>query len=87
VAQWGVQEQFDLYRKRVRLIPRPKHVISVGEPIDLSAFRGGDATVRMLHEMTDVIMRQLRADVARLRDLPVPTGELFVWRRPNESSA
>jgi 1-acyl-sn-glycerol-3-phosphate acyltransferase len=87
VAQWGVQEQFDLYRKRVRLIPRPKHVISVGEPIDLSAFRGGDATVRMLHEMTDVIMRQLRADVARLRDLPVPTGELFVWRRPSEKSA
>ena len=36
VAQWGVQEQIDLYRKKFKLIPRPKHVISVGEPIDLS---------------------------------------------------
>jgi 1-acyl-sn-glycerol-3-phosphate acyltransferase len=87
VAQWGVQEQFDLYKKRVRLIPRPKHVISVGEPVDLSAFRDGDATVKTLHEMTDVIMRRLRTDVAQLRELPDPAGELYMWRRPNEKSA
>ena len=36
VAQWGVQEPIDLYSKKIRLIPRPRHVISVGEPIDLS---------------------------------------------------
>ena len=35
VAQWGVQDQIDLYRKKVRLIPRPTHVFSVGEPVDL----------------------------------------------------
>ena len=39
VAQWGVQEQIDLYRKKVKLFPRPRHTLSVGEPIDLSAFR------------------------------------------------
>jgi 1-acyl-sn-glycerol-3-phosphate acyltransferase len=84
LAQWGVQEQFDLYRKKVKLIPRPKHVISVGEPIDLSAFRDRTADVTMLHEMTDVIMRRLRSDVAELRGLPAPTGELFFWVRPVE---
>ncbi len=40
VAQWGVQQQIDLYRKKVKLIPRPRHVMSVGAPIDLSEFRG-----------------------------------------------
>ncbi len=40
VAQWGVQKQIDLYRKKVKLFPRPRHTLSVGEPIDLSAFHG-----------------------------------------------
>lgn len=86
IAQWGVQEQFDLYKKKVRMIPRPKHVMSVGEPVDLSAFRGVDPTPRVLREVTDVIMRRLRDDVAELRGLPAPTGALFKWSRPGEKS-
>jgi 1-acyl-sn-glycerol-3-phosphate acyltransferase len=85
IAQWGVQEQFDLYKKRVKLIPRPRHVISVGEPVDLSGFRDREPTVKVLHEITDVIMRRLRADVADLRGLPAPAGELFHWVRPSET--
>jgi 1-acyl-sn-glycerol-3-phosphate acyltransferase len=84
VVQWGVQEQFDLYKKRVKLIPRPRHTISVGEPIDLSAFRDREPNAKVLHEVTDVIMRRLRADVAELRGLPAPTGDLFYWVRPSE---
>jgi 1-acyl-sn-glycerol-3-phosphate acyltransferase len=87
LAQWGVQDQFDLYKKRVRMIPRPMHVISVGAPVDLAAFRGQEPTVQVLHEMTDVIMRRLRADVAALRGVPEPAGDLFVWRRPGEKPA
>ncbi|GAB2475214.1 lysophospholipid acyltransferase family protein [Jatrophihabitans fulvus] len=81
VVQWGVQEQFDLYRKRVKLVPRPKHVLSAGEPIDLSAYRDREVTVRLLHEMTDTIVRRLRDDVAELRGVPAPTGALFSWKR------
>ncbi len=77
VAQWGVQESIDLYRKRIRLIPRPRHVLSVGEPIDLSALREREPNVRALVDITDVIMRRLRHDVAELRGVPEPTGELF----------
>ena len=86
IAQWGVQEQFDLYTKTVKLIPRPRHVISVGAPIDLSAFRDRDPTAAVLHEITDVIMRRLRDDVAELRGEPAPTGELFRWSRPRATS-
>lgn len=84
VAQWGVQQQVDLYRKKVKLIPRPRHVLSVGEPIDLSAFRGRGADAATLREVTDVIVRRLRRDVAELRGLPEPTGELYRWVRPTE---
>ena len=79
VAQWGVQLQIDLYRRKVRLVPRPRHVLSVGEPIDLSAFRHRAADAATLREITDVIMLRLRADVAELRGLPEPAGELFRW--------
>lgn len=77
VAQWGVQESVDLYRRRVRLIPRPRHVLSIGEPIDLGTLREGEPNVRALVGISDVIMRRLRRDVAELRGLPEPTGELF----------
>lgn len=86
VTQWGVQEQFDLYKKKVKMIPRPRHVISVGEPVDLSAFKDVEVTPRVLHEMSDVIMKRIRADVAELRGESAPTGELFVWRRPPAQS-
>ena len=81
VAQWGVQHQIDLYRKKIRLVPRPRHVLSVGEPIDLSAFRGRPADVPTLRAMTDVIVKRLRADVAELRGELAPTGELYRWVR------
>jgi 1-acyl-sn-glycerol-3-phosphate acyltransferase len=81
VAQWGVQQQVDLYRKKVKLIPRPRHVMSIGVPIDLSEFRGRSPDPATLRAVTDVIMRRLRADVAELRGEPAPTGDLFVWKR------
>lgn len=81
VAQWGVQESIDLYKKRVRLFPRPEHVISVGEPIDLSPFRERRLGASVLTEATDVIMRRLRHDVAELRGLAEPEEELYVWKR------
>jgi 1-acyl-sn-glycerol-3-phosphate acyltransferase len=82
VAQWGVQEQVDLYRKKVKLFPRPRHTLSVGDPIDLSAFRGRRADAATLREVTDVIMRRLRSDVAELRGQAAPTGALYSWTRP-----
>jgi 1-acyl-sn-glycerol-3-phosphate acyltransferase len=90
VAQWGIQDSFDLYRRRIRLFPRPRNTLSIGAPIDLSAFRDGKLTGTVLREVTDVMMRRLRDDVAELRGLPAPTGELFRWtrtQRPSEGAA
>ena len=87
VVQWGVQEQVDLYARKVRLVPRPQHALSVGEPIDLSEFHGLDATPRVLREITESIMLRLRHDLADLRGLPEPAAPLFVWRRVGETSS
>ena len=85
VAQWGVQESIDLYRKRVRLIPRSRHTIAIGQPIDLSAFAlapGETPTAANLFRMTDVIMRELRDLVADVRGVPAPTGPFYKYRPP-----
>jgi 1-acyl-sn-glycerol-3-phosphate acyltransferase len=90
VAQWGVQDSIDLYRKRVRLVPRPRHTLSIGDPIDLSAFRDAGVTGEVLRAMTDVLMRRLREDVAELRGLDAPRGELYRWarrQRPTKGAA
>jgi 1-acyl-sn-glycerol-3-phosphate acyltransferase len=90
VAQWGVQNSIDLYRKRIRLIPRPRHTLSVGEPIDLSAYRGKALTPAVLREVTEVLMYRLRDDVADLRGVPAPRGPLYHWirsQRPSKGAA
>jgi len=87
IAQWGVQNSIDLYRGKVRLIPRPRHTLSIGAPIDLSAFHGDEPTADVLHAATEVIMQRLRADVADLRGETAPTGPFFVWTRPGEDAA
>ena len=85
VAQWGVQDSIDLYRKRVKLLPRPRHVLSVGAPIDLSEFAGAQASALTLNAVTETIMLRLRVDVAEFRGVPAPTGALFRWVRGDRS--
>lgn len=84
IAQWGIQEQVNFYTKTFKFWPRPRHVCSVGDPIDLSAFRGQEIKPAMLREMTDVILKRLRSDVADLRGVPAPTGPLYHWDRTAE---
>jgi 1-acyl-sn-glycerol-3-phosphate acyltransferase len=86
VVQWGVQDSIDLYHKKIRLFPRPRHTISVGTPIDLSPWRDKPQSPAVLREISEAIMRRLRDDVADLRGLPAPTGKLFVWVRADRSA-
>jgi 1-acyl-sn-glycerol-3-phosphate acyltransferase len=87
IAQWGVQDSIDLYQKKVRLFPRPRHELAVGAPIDLDEFRAKPIDVQTLRAATEVIMRRLRADVAQLRGVPAPTGDLYYWVRPSKDSS
>jgi 1-acyl-sn-glycerol-3-phosphate acyltransferase len=64
IGQWGAQPaRFRL----ARVLRRPVSLASVGEPLDLSRFRGKEPTTETLRTITDEIMRAVRDEVAALR--------------------
>src|SRR3954451_19187983 len=70
VGQWGPHKMggFDVKR----LGRRRTSEASVGEPLDLSRYRGKEPTAEILREITDEIMACVRDQVAELRGEPVP---------------
>lgn len=72
VAHWGVQEILPRYgklrpfplRRRVRLI--------LGEPVDLSAFRGEQSQPATLARATAAVMDRITELLAQLRGIPAP---------------
>ncbi len=79
VAQWGPQHAVDVYRKRYRPFPRKQAHCAIGEPVDLSAYRGRPLTAELLREVTDLIMVAVRDQLALIRDETPPTA---FFRRP-----
>jgi hypothetical protein len=75
VGQWGPHRMGGFSLKR--LGRRRPSLASVGEPLDMSRFRGKEPTGAILREITDEIMAAVRAEVAELRGEPAPT-EFFV---------
>jgi 1-acyl-sn-glycerol-3-phosphate acyltransferase len=70
VGQWGPHKMggFDVRR----LGRRRTSEASVGEPLDLSRYRGKEPTAEILREITDEIMACVRDQVAELRGEPAP---------------
>lgn len=73
VGQWGATASFDLPNRVVRPFPRKPFVAQVGEPLDLSGYRGVEADADTLREITDVVMTAVREQVAAVRGEPAPT--------------
>lgn len=73
-ARWGTQYILNGYTKKFRPFPRKDVITLVGEPVDLSAYRGKPVTNALLREVTEVIMRQVVALVAEVRQEPAPEG-------------
>jgi 1-acyl-sn-glycerol-3-phosphate acyltransferase len=67
IGQWGAQRTLGR-GGRFRPVPRHRHEATVGEPIDLSAFRGREQSADLLDEVTAVIMAAITAEVAQLRE-------------------
>ncbi|MFL6141406.1 MAG: lysophospholipid acyltransferase family protein [Labedaea sp.] len=72
VARWGTQEILNGYTKKFRPFPRKSVRISVGEPIDLSAYRDQPVTPELLREVTNLVMGRVRDLVAEIRGEPAP---------------
>jgi 1-acyl-sn-glycerol-3-phosphate acyltransferase len=72
LAHWGVQDILPRYG-RLRPFPLRKRVrILIGEPVDLSAFRGEQTQPAVLMRATAVVMDRVTELLARLRGIPAP---------------
>jgi 1-acyl-sn-glycerol-3-phosphate acyltransferase len=78
IGQWGAHKAGGFSIKR--LGRRRESLASVGEPLDMSRFRGKEPTGAILREITDEIMSAVRAEVAQLRGEPQPS-EFFVPKK------
>ncbi|MEQ4204606.1 lysophospholipid acyltransferase family protein [Actinopolymorpha sp. B17G11] len=72
IAQWGAQDVLLPYAKFPRLLPRKTMRMAAGPPVDLSAFRGDQATPSLLKKATVVVMDAITALLAELRGQEAP---------------
>ena len=72
MAHWGAQDVFPRYARRFHLFPRKRVRVLVGEPVDLSEFRGAPLTRTTLDAATERILDAITALVAELRDETPP---------------
>ena len=72
VAHWGSQELLPYGQKRPRIFPRKTFRVSVGEPVDLSKYRGLPMDAEVLKAATDDIMAAITVQLAELRGEKAP---------------
>jgi 1-acyl-sn-glycerol-3-phosphate acyltransferase len=66
IGQWGAQATLGR-GGRFRPLPRKSHQASIGQPLDLSSYRGQEPTPDLLRKLTDEIMAAVTTEVERLR--------------------
>jgi 1-acyl-sn-glycerol-3-phosphate acyltransferase len=72
MAHWGVQQILPRYSKKISLFPRKTVEAIIGDPVDLSPWRGKPVTHELLAEATDAVMGEVSALLAQLRGEPAP---------------
>ncbi|MFC9559508.1 lysophospholipid acyltransferase family protein [Agromyces sp. NPDC056965] len=71
-AHWGTQELMPRYGKKLHPFPRKTIDVIIGEPLDLSAYRGGPLDQRTLLAATGELMDAIAELLAELRGEPAP---------------
>jgi 1-acyl-sn-glycerol-3-phosphate acyltransferase len=67
IARWGTRDLLDLYHKKIRPFPRKTVKYLVGEPVDLSAFKGQEPTPELHQKATEFIMAEVTRLLGQLR--------------------
>ncbi|MFC6355201.1 lysophospholipid acyltransferase family protein [Luethyella okanaganae] len=71
-AHWGSQAIMARYSKKISIFPRKTVLVKIGDPVDLSAFRGKPLDTANLNAATTVVMEAITELLADLRDEPAP---------------
>jgi 1-acyl-sn-glycerol-3-phosphate acyltransferase len=73
IARWGTNLIFDGYARKLKPFPRKTVTHLVGRPLELSENRGGPTrSAALLREVTDVMMDEVTALLAEIRQEPPP---------------
>lgn len=72
IAHWGTQLVMPRYGKRISFFPRKTIHVKVGDPVDLSAFRGTPLDGRALAAATTLVMDAITALLEELRGEKAP---------------
>jgi 1-acyl-sn-glycerol-3-phosphate acyltransferase len=72
VAQWGAQRILPYGSHRPHLFPRTTVRVVAGPPVDLSAFDGEPLSPKVLRDATDLIMKDITGQLARIRGETAP---------------
>jgi 1-acyl-sn-glycerol-3-phosphate acyltransferase len=73
-ARWGTNDIWDGYTRKFRPFPRKKVITVLGDPMDLSAYRGRQLSSALLREVTDLMMTEVRALLADVRGEAPPAA-------------
>jgi 1-acyl-sn-glycerol-3-phosphate acyltransferase len=71
-AHWGTQALMPRYGKKLSLFPRKTIHVAIGEPLDLSAYRGRPLDQATLLKATGELMNAIAELLAELRGEPAP---------------
>ncbi|RXZ67321.1 1-acyl-sn-glycerol-3-phosphate acyltransferase [Agromyces albus] len=71
-AHWGTQALMPRYGKKLSLFPRKTIDVAIGEPLDLSAYRGKPLDQATLIKATSELMEAIAGLLAELRGEPAP---------------
>ena len=72
MAHWGVQQILPRYSKRISLFPRKTVEAIIGDPVDLSRWRGKPVTHELLAEATEAVMVEITRLLEQLRGEQAP---------------
>jgi 1-acyl-sn-glycerol-3-phosphate acyltransferase len=72
IAHWGTQLVMPRYGKKISFFPRKTITVKIGDPVDLSQFRGKALDPTTLHAATAVLMVAITALLADLRQETAP---------------
>ena len=79
MAHWGGQQLLGRYSKALRPFPRKRVQVAIGDPVDLSAYRGRPLDQAALAEATALVMRRITELLEELRGERAPDRP---WERP-----
>lgn len=72
MAHWGTQRIMPRYAKKLRLFPPSRVDVIVGDPVDLSAYRGRPLDQKTLVEATEIVMQRITELLEELRGEQAP---------------